>query len=77
VHGKKISSDAAELLVELTGGDLGLLEQELAKLAVYVGSRDTITVQDVDGLVARNRVQTVWEILEAAGAGESHRPWPS
>ncbi len=73
VHGKKISSDAAELLVELTGGDLGLLEQELAKLAVYVGSRDTITAQDVDDLVARNRVQTVWDILEAAGAGESYR----
>lgn len=70
-HGKKITTEAAELLVELAGGDLGLLEQELAKLAVYVGSRQRITAQDVDCLVARNRVQTVWEILEALGRGET------
>lgn len=69
-YDKKLALDAAELLVELTGSHLGLLEQELSKLAVYVGDRQTITVQDVDSLVAGNRVQTVWQILEALGRGE-------
>lgn len=68
-YGKKLPADAAELLVELGGGDLGILEQELNKLAVYVGDRDTITSQDVDKLVAGNRVQTVWQILDALGQG--------
>lgn len=68
-YGKQIAAEAAELLVELIGGDLGLLEQELNKLAIYVGQRDGITLQDVDKLVARNRMQTVWQILDALGQG--------
>nr|BAL53681.1 DNA polymerase III subunit delta [uncultured Planctomycetota bacterium] len=69
-YGKKLATEAAELLVELTGSDLGLLEQELAKLAVYVGEGQSITSEDVDKLVARNRMQTVWQILEALGRGQ-------
>ncbi|MDW8222390.1 MAG: DNA polymerase III subunit delta [Gemmatales bacterium] len=70
-HGKKITPDGAQLLVELTGGEVGVLEQELHKLASYVGENDVITVEDVDRLVARNRVQTVWQILEALGRGDA------
>jgi DNA polymerase-3 subunit delta len=68
-HGKTINSQAAELLVELTGGDLGLLEQELEKLSTFVGERTSISLEDIDRLVARNRLQTVWQILEALGQG--------
>ena len=41
---------------ELTGEDLGLLEQELAKLAAYVGGRPTIEADDVRH--ARRRLAT-------------------
>jgi DNA polymerase-3 subunit delta len=69
-HGKKIASDAVNLLVELVDPELGLLEQELAKLSVYVADRDTITVKDVDDLVARNRNSTVWVMLDALAANQ-------
>lgn len=69
-HQKKIASDAVNLLVELVDPELGLLEQELAKLSVYIGDRDTITVKDVDDLVARNRNSTVWVMLDALGTNQ-------
>lgn len=69
-HQKKIASDAVQLLVEQVEPDLGLLEQELGKLAVYVGERDTITAKDVDTLVAHNRSSTVWVMLDALAAGQ-------
>ena len=38
-HGKQLVAAAARLLVELVGAEMGLLDQELAKLAAYVGER--------------------------------------
>ncbi|MER3415729.1 MAG: DNA polymerase III subunit delta [Gemmataceae bacterium] len=67
---KQLAADAATLLVELVGTDCGALEQELAKLAAYVGDQPGIAAADVDRLVARSRVETIWRILELAGAGQ-------
>ena len=42
-------------LCELVGPEMGLLDQELLKLAIYVGDRKRIDVDDVDKLVGRSR----------------------
>jgi DNA polymerase-3 subunit delta len=67
---KKLQSDAAQLLAEQVEPELGLMDQELAKLAVYVLDRDTITAKDVDELVSRNRSSTVWIMLDALAANQ-------
>ena len=59
------------LLRELAGEDLGLLEQELAKLAAYVGSRSTIEADDVRTLVGGWRTETTWAIAGAVRRGRS------
>jgi DNA polymerase-3 subunit delta len=69
-HGKKLTADAAGLLVELVGPQMGVLDQELAKLAVAVGSRPTITPEDVDALVGRSRAANVFRILDSIGEGK-------
>src|SRR5262245_31142690 len=38
-HDRKLSPSAAQLLVELIGPEMGVLDQEIAKLAAYVGDR--------------------------------------
>ena len=68
-HGKTLARDAASLLRELAGEDLGLLEQELAKLAAYVGSRSTIEADDVRTLVGGWRTETTWAIAGAVRRG--------
>src|SRR5262249_10457486 len=56
-HGKQLTAPAAQLLVELVGPEMGLLDQEMGKLAVYVGEAKRIDQQDVDRLVGHNRAQ--------------------
>jgi DNA polymerase-3 subunit delta len=70
-HGKQLTGAAARLLVDLIGPDLGQLDQELAKLAVYVGAAARIDDKDVDRLVASSRLETTWKIFDAIGNGQT------
>jgi DNA polymerase-3 subunit delta len=70
-HGKELAAAAAELLVELIGPEMGLLDQELAKLAAYVGEAAKIAAADVDRLVGNSRTEEVWRIFDLIGAGQA------
>lgn len=65
----RLDSDAASLLVELIGGEVGLLIAEIEKLAVYVGERARIQRDDVARMVGAARIEAVWEVLTAATTG--------
>jgi DNA polymerase III delta subunit len=65
---KILPADAAQLLVEESGQHLGLLTQEIAKLAVAVpGGR--IERSDVDQLVCRNRERSGWDLAGTLAQG--------
>jgi DNA polymerase-3 subunit delta len=68
-HKKKLAPDAAELLLELVGPSMGLLDQELGKLAVAVGAKSDITADDVDRFVGRSKAAYVFHIMDAIGNG--------
>jgi DNA polymerase-3 subunit delta len=70
-HGKELAAPAARLLVELIGPEMGQLDQELAKLAVYVGAAGRIDSEDVDKLVGHSRAEDTWKIFDAIGAGRT------
>lgn len=70
-YGKKLARQAAELLVELVGSDLGMLEGELDKLAVYAGDAVAITLDDVETLTGGWVVETRWKLLDAAAEGRT------
>jgi DNA polymerase-3 subunit delta len=69
-HGKKLAPDAAELLVDLVGPNMGQLDQELEKLAVAVGGKAAVEAADVDRLVGRSQGADVFRILDAVGDGK-------
>lgn len=69
-YGKKLPADAAELLVELVGAQMGVLDMELDKLAAYAGDRPAIELADVDALVGRSRAANVFKIMDAVGEGK-------
>ena len=69
-HGKELPAQAASLLVELIGPEMGLLDQEIAKLAIYVANRPRIELADVDRLVGNSRTQDTWKIFNAIAAGK-------
>ncbi|MGQ0634854.1 MAG: DNA polymerase III subunit delta [Planctomycetaceae bacterium] len=68
-HAKKLNRDAAQLLVELAGFDLGLLAQELAKLATFVGDARAIDAQAVERLVGGWKAETTWKMLDSVRDG--------
>jgi len=70
-HGKSLNREAAGLIRELAGEDLGVLEQELAKLSAYVGDRPSIEVADVQALVGGWATETTWSIAAAIRRGET------
>jgi DNA polymerase-3 subunit delta len=68
---KQLTAPAASLLVELVGPEMGQLDQELTKLALYVGDGKRIDADDVDKLVGNSREADVWKILSRAGEGQT------
>jgi DNA polymerase III subunit delta len=68
-HGKQLGRSAAQLLVELVSPQMGVLDQELHKLADAIGDRQTIEQKDVDELVGRSRSANVFRIMDAIGEG--------
>jgi DNA polymerase III subunit delta len=70
-YGKALNSAAANVLVELAGSDMGVLDQEIAKLSAYVGNAPQIQAKDVDQLVGHSRLLTAWQMLDAAAEGNS------
>jgi len=70
-HGKQLAAPAARLLVDLVGAEMGQLDQELLKLAIYVGTAKRISEEDVDKLVGSSRAENMWKIFDAIGAGQS------
>jgi DNA polymerase III subunit delta len=68
-HNKRLTPDAAGLLVELVGPAMGLLDQELEKLATAIGAKPAIEAEDVDRLVGRSSSADVFRILDAIGDG--------
>ena len=70
-HRCKLAAGAADALVELLGEDLGMIDTEVAKLAVYhpVGGKiDETFVRDT---VGGWRGQTIWQTAAAMAAGNA------
>lgn len=66
-HGRTMTAQAAALLVELIGTDLGALDQELEKLTLYCGDRKKIDVEDVRESASAQRVHNVFELMRSIG----------
>lgn len=72
-YDKILPKPAAQLLLDHVGPQMGVLDQELQKLANYVGDEKTIQPKDVDQLVGRSNQESVFEILDAVGDANSER----
>jgi DNA polymerase-3 subunit delta len=70
-HDAQLDNDAARLLMELVGGEVGLLAAEVEKLAVYVGTAGRIRRADVARMVEAGRIEAVWKVLDAATTGQA------
>ncbi len=68
-HSKKLGRQAAELVVELAGEDLGRLYREVDKLSAFTGSEKEITIENIQALTGHNRLFDAFEVFDEALAG--------
>ncbi len=68
-YDKSIESAAVGLLIELVGPNLGMLDQELSKLASYVGDLPNIDAEAVRRLVGGWKAETTWAMTDAVRDG--------
>ena len=76
-HGVRLDAEAADLLANLIGTDLGRIDNELAKLSLSTDAQQ-VTAADVAGGVAFQREQQMWQMTDALTAGdraEAVRRW--
>ena len=69
-YDKRLSRDAAELLVELTGDDLTRLYSEVDKLALFADAEKVITAKHIESLVGHNRLFNAFSVIDAMIAGD-------
>ena len=70
-HGLTIAPAAVTLLKELTGSELGRVEQELAKLALHATAGEQVTSELVQTVVGGWRTETMWNAIDAAVDGDA------
>ena len=70
-HDAHLTGAAADLLLELVGPKMGLLDQELAKLALFAGRGGKITTKMVRDVTGGWHTKTIWELVDAAADGNA------
>lgn len=72
-YGKTISKPACELLCDYTNNDLSKINNELIKLAGYIGDRDEISVDDIEKMVTKSTEFQIFELTEALARKNSKK----
>ncbi len=70
-HGKKLTRNAAEIIVDLTGDELTRLYSEIDKLAVYTDKDKAITQKHIESLIGHNRLFNAFAVIDAITAGNA------
>lgn len=65
VHGKKLSTEDAKLIVDFVGGDLSLLAAELEKLASLSVDSPVIERKKIESIVVRGRARDLFTLANA------------
>jgi DNA polymerase-3 subunit delta len=71
VHGAPLESTAADLLFDLLPLSLGIIDQEVAKLALYVSSGGKIDAKLVSEQVGDWRTRQTWDMIDAMVDGRA------
>lgn len=66
-----LQRDALSLLLDIAPLELGILEQELTKLAVCVGEGGKVTTAIVQDNVGGGRVRQTWDMIDSAARGDA------
>ena len=70
-HDKKLTQNAAEILVEFAGDELPRLYSEVDKLAIFVDTEKVIDVRHIEALTGHNRIYGAFAVIDACLVNDS------
>lgn len=70
-HKIQVTKDIAEVIYDLVGPNFGILDNELAKLALLVDAQTPVSEELVKDVVGGWRVKSLWEMLEFVLNGDA------
>jgi len=70
-HHIRLESEAAGQLLEITGNNLSLTDQHVARLALHVAAGGTVTHALVGEVIGGWRGQSIWDLMGAAADGNA------
>ncbi len=71
--GVKLDNESAALIVAQNGAGLRDNAMQLEKLLVYIGTRKTISIEDVHEVVGGSREYNIFELESAIGSGNAQQ----
>jgi DNA polymerase III subunit delta len=66
--GRQLSPENARLLVEISGGNRSILDDQLEKIFIYLGSEKVIGYETILALSASLKENTIFELQDAIGS---------
>ncbi len=66
-RGKRITADAVQMIQSYVGRSLREIDNEVEKLAIYVGASPEIKVEDVNDVVGMTKQYNIFELQRAIG----------
>lgn len=70
-QGRRIDRDAARLLAERAGADIGRLRADLDRLTLYAGGRTKLTREDVETIIGGETSHDAWAVTSAIEQGRT------
>lgn len=70
--GKTATREAIDVLLEATGNDLGRLENEIEKLAVFVGEKPRVEHKDASHLITGDKDFERWALADSLDRADIH-----
>lgn len=70
-YGLKFETDTLDFFVECVGGAVGPAASELDKLSIYLGSKKTVSKQDIENVLGYTGIGNVWQLMDAMVAGNT------
>ncbi len=70
-HQIALDESAAQQVLELNDAEFGMMDQSLAKLALYVSGKEKVTAELVAETIGGWRTKTTWDLVDAAAEGRT------
>ncbi len=66
-YGIEFTEDALNMFFEVAGNELGLIDNELKKISSYCESKKKIDTDDIELLVGKSRIYSIFNLINAIG----------